>query len=273
MLYETLRYSWAWKHLGLVDYLARHHTVDTHVTNLNAYQSWPGFFSVAATWLVGSHASSWIGPAQWAPLFFELLDVLALYAVFVRSRPTGVSCGRAIWFFALGNWIGQDYFSPQAFAFFLYLVVILLVVRYFGRRPALPGVVPRAAFRARRESSSRGASRHATRSRRSTERAATAAMGLVLLCTAAIASSHPLTPFVLVAAVVVVGVAGGLRVRRLPRRGRGRWSRRGCSPARRDTCARRFRRFSADSTTLGRHRRSEPVEIGTRLGEPASRVD
>ena len=81
-LYETLRYSWAWKHLGLVDYLACHHTVNPHMRNLNAYQSWPGFFTAATTWLVGSHASSWIGPAQWAPLAFELLDALALYAIF-----------------------------------------------------------------------------------------------------------------------------------------------------------------------------------------------
>lgn len=198
-LYETLRYSWAWKHLGLVDYLARHHTVDTHVKNLNAYQSWPGFFSVAATWLVGSHASSWIGPAQWAPLFFELLDALALYAIFVTLEADRRVVWTAIWLYAVGNWIGQDYFSPQAFAFFLYLVALLLAVRYWGRRPH----VPRGELEWRT----------GTDDRRSIGRAA---LGLVVLCSAAIASSHPLTPFVLVAALVLVGVIGGLRTRWLP---------------------------------------------------------
>ena len=151
-----------------------------HVTNLNAYQSWPGFFAVAATWLVGSHASSWLGPAQWAPLFFGLLDVLALHAVFTALDTDRRVIWTGVWLFALGNWIGQDYFSPQAFAFFLYLVVILLVVRFLAHR---------------------------------SDRTA---LGTVLLCTAAIASSHPLTPFVLVVAVGLVGLTGGIVARRLP---------------------------------------------------------
>ena len=54
-----------------------------------------------------------------------------------------------IWLFALGNWIGQDYFSPQAFAFFLYLVVVLVVVRWLGRRPAMPRLPARVACAAR----------------------------------------------------------------------------------------------------------------------------
>ncbi len=40
-------------------------------------------------------------------------------------------------------------------------------------------------------------------------------LGVVLLCTAAIASSHPLTPFVLVVALVLVAFVGGLAHRRL----------------------------------------------------------
>lgn len=208
-LYETLRYSWAWKHLGLVDYLARHHTVDSHVKNLNAYQSWPGFFAAATTWLVGSHASSWIGPAQWAPLFFEMLDALALYAVFDALETDRRVVWTGLWLFALGNWIGQDYFSPQAFAFFLYLVVILLVVRGLGRRPAMP----RALTRFVRGTPAGNRDALAPHGRRPQSRAA---VGMVVLCTAAIASSHPLTPFVLVVALVLVGLAGGLTVRWLP---------------------------------------------------------
>ena len=145
VLYETLRYAWAWKHLGLVDSLARHHVVDPHVKNLNAYQSWPGFFAAAAAWLAGSGATSWTGAAQWAPLFFELLDALALYAVLDALDADRRVVWTGVWLFALGNWIGQDYFSPQAFAFFLYLVVILVVVRRLGRRPPSPRALARLA--------------------------------------------------------------------------------------------------------------------------------
>jgi hypothetical protein len=208
-LYETLRYSWAWKHLGLVDYLARHHTVDTHVKNLNAYQSWPGFFAAATTWLVGSHASSWIGPAQLAPLFFELLDACAVYAIFEALDADRRVVWTAVWLYALGNWIGQDYFSPQAFAFFLYLVVILLVVHWLGRRPAMPRAV--AWFSRGTLTEDRGAV-----ARDGGQMHDRAAVGMVVLCTAAIATSHPLTPFVLVVALVLIGVTGGSNARRLP---------------------------------------------------------
>ncbi len=212
-LYETLRYSWAWKHIGLVDYLARHHTVDPHVTNLNVYQSWPGFFAVAATWLVGSHASSWLGPAQWAPLFFELLDVLALYAIFTTLESDRRVVWTGIWLFALGNWIGQDYFSPQAFAFFLYLVVVLVVVRWLGRRPAMPRLLERAA----RPTLAADRDRELELVREPVEPPAhrNAALAVVVLCSAAIASSHPLTPFVLVVGVVLVGLSGALASRRV----------------------------------------------------------
>src|SRR5581483_8773524 len=44
ILYGTLRYSWAWKHVGVTDYIA-HHGVDFHLGGvLGAYQGWPGFF-------------------------------------------------------------------------------------------------------------------------------------------------------------------------------------------------------------------------------------
>ena len=38
------------------------------------------------------------------------------------------------WLFFVANWVGQDYFSPQAFAFFLYLVLLGVVVRWLGAR-------------------------------------------------------------------------------------------------------------------------------------------
>ena len=225
VLYETLRYAWAWKHLGLVDSLARHHVVDPHVKNLNAYQSWPGFFAAAAAWLAGSGATSWTGAAQWAPLFFELLDALALYAVLDALDADRRVVWTGVWLFALGNWIGQDYFSPQAFAFFLYLVVILVVVRRLGRRPPSPRAlarlarVPRIAPEdapddARDDARDDAPDDAPVRVRRSAE--TLAAAGVVLLCTAAIASSHPLTPFVLVCATVLLALARALRLRTLP---------------------------------------------------------
>ena len=35
----------------------------------------------------------------------------------------------ALWFFFIINWVGQDYFSPQAMAYVLYLACIGLLIR------------------------------------------------------------------------------------------------------------------------------------------------
>ena len=30
----------------------------------------------------------------------------------------------AVWVYTCANWVGQDYFSPQAFSYFMYLTLI-----------------------------------------------------------------------------------------------------------------------------------------------------
>ena len=45
LTYETLRYAWAWKHLGLIHFLAQHHHVHPNAGDLAVYQNWPGYFT------------------------------------------------------------------------------------------------------------------------------------------------------------------------------------------------------------------------------------
>jgi hypothetical protein len=211
LLYDTLRYSWAWKHLGVVDYLARHHEVDPSLRNVEIYQSWPGFFTFATTWLSGSGLRSWTGAAQWSPLFWQALNALAVYALMESFERDRRVVWYGVWFFVLGNWIGQDYFAPQAMAYFLYLVVVVVVVRWLVRRPPMPRALTRLV---RASSSARRASVHADSKRRHAE--ARAAVLVIVLCVGAVASSHPLTPFALVAALVLLAAARVLTVRELP---------------------------------------------------------
>ena len=110
----------------------------------------------------------------------------------------------AIWIFYLCNWIGQDYFSPQAFAYFLYLVVIALCLRWFMKpREMKTGdlsvvtVVDDSPFPA-----------HSRRRR--------AAYLLVLPIFFAVACTHQLTPFILIAALAMLAVAGKIRYRSMP---------------------------------------------------------
>ncbi len=48
IVYDELRYAWAWKHVGIVDYVQRHGQIDATAPFLAAYRNWPGFFVASA---------------------------------------------------------------------------------------------------------------------------------------------------------------------------------------------------------------------------------
>ena len=141
ILYGTLRYSWAWKHVAVVDYIQRHGQLDLHLGQLSAYQAWPGFFAMSAMFNQAGGLASSLQYASWAPVVFEAAFLAPLLVIFRQFTQDRRLVWTAAWFFYLGNWIGQDYFSPQATAYFLYLVVIAVVLRYVlpptGRRPSV----------------------------------------------------------------------------------------------------------------------------------------
>jgi hypothetical protein len=210
LTYETLRYAWAWKHLGLVDELARHHTLVSGPNDLGVYHNWPGFFTVAATWLcnVGG-LNAWIGIVQWAPPFFELLALLAVYSVLQALDTDRRLVWLGVWFFAIGNWIGQDYFSPQAFVFFLYLAVIALVLRLQARHPTMPRWLHNRFARGLGDIDP-VALRHVSK------RQVRNATVLAAILATAIITSHPLTPFVLLAALALLAITRVVPIRKLP---------------------------------------------------------
>ena len=86
IVYGTLRYSWAWKHVGVVDYIQRHGTVSPKIDNLPVYHNWPGFFGLDALLTELAGLADAVGQAMWAPLFFNLLNLAAL--VFLLSGLT-----------------------------------------------------------------------------------------------------------------------------------------------------------------------------------------
>ena len=137
LVYGTLRYAWAWKHVGIVDYIIRHGSIDPHIAVLNVYHNWPGFFALSAlfTQLAGfSGAQEYAG---WAPVFFEFLFAFGILALFRLFTPDRRLQWLGVWFFILTNWVGQDYFSPQATTYFMMVGLWLLILRGFGPRRTL----------------------------------------------------------------------------------------------------------------------------------------
>lgn len=131
ILYGTLRYSWAWKHVGVVDYIQRHGSVDPHISVLQANHLWPGFFALNALVTDIAGFRSALSFASWAPVFFNLLFAGALLFIFRSLTVDRRHVWFAVWIFVATNWVGQDYFSPQAMNYFLYLVIIGVCIRWF----------------------------------------------------------------------------------------------------------------------------------------------
>jgi Glycosyl transferase family 2 len=196
IVYGTLRYSWSWKHVGVTDYIA-HHGVNFGLGGLlGAYQGWPGFFSLNAFLSAAGGLSSPLGYAPWA---LVAADVLWLGPVILIARAFTSDqrlIWTAAWLFELGNWVGQDYFSPQAFSYFLYLTVIAVSLRWLwnpGRAGAGPGSRPQVPMAVRY-----------------------ALVACMLPLMLAIASSHQLTPFMLIAALGILAAFRQLRPAALP---------------------------------------------------------
>ena len=187
ILYGSLRYSWAWKHIGVVDYISRHHRVNPNLHALSAYQGWPGFFTLNSTATNAAGLRSSLSYASWAPPFFDLLDLAPLMLILRSLTNDRRLRFWAMWIFCLGNWVGQDYFSPQAFNYFLYLCVVAICLKWFAR------VSPISESRS--------------------SRPVMLAVGSILIAT--IASSHQLTPFMLLSALTALWAFRAARTRTL----------------------------------------------------------
>ena len=137
--YGTLRYPWVWKHLGIIDYIQRHGAVDRATPILSAYHNWPGFFAAMALMADLARVQDLTAAARWAPLAFNLLYLAVLPALYRSLTDDPRVHFAGTWIFLCGNWIGQDYFSPQALAFFFYLALLTLCLR-FRAPPRVPPV-------------------------------------------------------------------------------------------------------------------------------------
>jgi hypothetical protein len=196
-------YAWVYKHFGVVRYLEAHGKVNPSV---DIYNRWPGFFALGA---VFSRLAGRPNPetyAGWAELFFLVLDaVVFMAAVKAITREVRIAAGAGL-FFVVTNWVGQTYYSPQAFAFVLGLALIVIVLRQMrvdetsysdrltrliervGRVPQLSVQMDDAAKWPR-----------------------WAAITAVLSLDAVIVASHQLTPYMLLISIALLMLAGVVR--------------------------------------------------------------
>lgn len=144
LLYPTLRYAWAWKHVMVVDAMLRHDGPVPHAGDLDIYNQWPGFFQLNALLLRATGLHSALGYAAWYPVIANVALLGALLLLFRAVTQDRRLVWGGIWIYFSVSWVGQDYFSPQAFTYLLFLGVLILVLRRLAAARALraPDGVP-----------------------------------------------------------------------------------------------------------------------------------
>ncbi|MGH2443873.1 MAG: hypothetical protein ACRDFX_12030, partial [Chloroflexota bacterium] len=149
----------------------------------------------------------------WAPLLFNVLYLPPLF-VLLRSRHIPIRASwMAVWLFYVSNWVSQDYFSPQAFNFLLYLLLLAVLLTYFGRDPQS------ARFgncRPRFLTGALGARLVDDRRLDWPAAVRVAALLVIVALYVVMASGHQLTPLLTLASVLILTAIGRCSARTLP---------------------------------------------------------
>jgi hypothetical protein len=215
LVFPVPSYPWVYTHFGVVQYIDLHGRLDSSV---DIYQNWPAFFAVSA-WF--TRVAGMRGPlefAAWAQVFFNLCNAVLLRYVFGALSRDIRTIWLAIFVFFAANWVAQDYFAPQAFAFTLSLGLCGVILRWLmvaTDKAFMARWLSRfAAFVVRLGRRRRVAANpdEPTGSQRFGRRAA---RNIALLVFAVIVASHQLTPYMLIAGLTVLTVLGVVRPRLL----------------------------------------------------------
>ena len=216
-LVETMpRFNVNYRDAGFTEYITR---TGTLAPGLDAYFNWPGFFIFSAVLVKTMGVASILSFAAWSSFALNLLYVGPLYSIYSSFTADKRLIWLGIWFFALSNWIGQDYYAPQGVDFFLYLVIIAIMLRWLKGQP--PAALNNLSTPTERRA---GAVRRFFAWLTQPEAPQTLISArqkvLMLICLlaifGAIVCSHPLTPFFTLLSVTGLVVLRGYRPRWLP---------------------------------------------------------
>jgi hypothetical protein len=196
-------YPWVYKHIGVTRFLNAHGGVE--FASGDIYNRWPGFFALGAVFsrLAGVDPLSF---AAWAEPFFALIDAL-LVAAIARAITRDIRvAGYAALIFTLGSWVGQAYYAPQAAAYTLAFVLLLVFVRSFSGGDLMPFFKRLMERIIRKDQPRIELARPLPWSR-------TTSIAIVLGLDAVIIATHQLTPYVLVLQLGALTILGTARPR------------------------------------------------------------
>lgn len=141
---EMPLYDWTYKHIAVVDYILVHGLIQPNGTDI--YAQWPAFF-VFSAWFCDVTGLS---PITMAHVFAPVVHILIALTVFSAARVLRYSRRTALvacYVVEIVNWVGQDYFSPQAWTLILaYGLLVLLLASTASRNAGILAIVPFAAM-------------------------------------------------------------------------------------------------------------------------------
>jgi hypothetical protein len=206
LVYEP-EYAWSYKHVGVLEYIRTHGAVDNPK---DIYLQWPAFFALGAE-VVAVTAINALRLAAWAPLFFDALNCLPLFAIARTLSSDRRLPFLTVFLFTAVNWVGQDYFAPQAFTFVLCLGALMIMLRWMRRVPGSANRRPPRPIARLWRWLQRGLVEVPYTSTRTRN----LALGALYFVYAVVAASHQLSPYVVAmgaTGLVLLGLIQPLRV-------------------------------------------------------------
>ena len=215
LIFSEPFYPWVYKHFGVVEYIDLHGRLDTSV---DIYQNWPAFFALSA-WFGRVAGTRPLEYAAWAQVFFNTCNLVLLRYVFGSLSRDIRLVWIAIFVFFAANWVAQDYFSPQAFAFTLSLGLCGVILRRLLIAPDRAWMARwlnrAAAFVARLGRRRRSGDAPEDEPAGSQRVGRRAARNIAIALFALIVATHQLTPYMLIVGLAVLTFLGVVRPRLL----------------------------------------------------------
>ena len=219
LIEDAPRFSVAYLHAGFAEEIARRGEL---LPNVDARFSWPLFFTLGALVTSVAGVANAIAFQPWAAVVFNLIYLIPLVVIFRALTTDRRLVWTATFVFFVANWIGQDYFAPQALNVLFYLTVLAIVLRWFGTTNVpswILGVVRWLDARwpwLRRPMRDANASPSRSEPPQLAGRQRAALVFVVIVVSAASVASHQLTPFALLASLTALTVIGRNQLRGLP---------------------------------------------------------
>jgi hypothetical protein len=215
LIFEEPFYPWVYKHFGVTEYIDLHGRLDTSV---DIYHNWPAFFALSA-WFGRVAGVRPLEYGAWAQVFFNACNLVLLRYVFGSLSLDLRLVWTAVFVFFSANWVAQDYFSPQAFAFTLSLGICGVILRWLLIAPDQAWMARwlnrAAAFVARLGRRRRSGAAPEDEPAGSQRVGRRTARNIVIALFALIVATHQLTPYMLIVGLGVLTFLGVVRPRLL----------------------------------------------------------